>query len=404
MPDIATAPSPSAHRSTRGASIDALLTPRSIAVVGASPRSYVGRILCENLRTLRFDGDVYPVNPRYDEILGWACFPSLDDLPAPPEVVVGAVSFPSVPALLRTAGALGVRAAVVPGGGFTETGPAAHGIQAELAEVAAAFDMAVCGPNCMGVISPGHRSAVYIGTIPSSLLPGRVALVAQSGSVVEAAVNMGPRVGFSRLISCGNEAVTAVGDYLRWLAADDDTHAVAVFLEGFRDPAGFLDGARALREAGKPLAVLQAGRTAEARAAIAAHSGSLAGTDEVVTGVLHQLGAIGVEDLDELFETAELLGHGRQPRGRRMLVVTDSGGEANLVRDLATAAGLDLPPPSDRLRERLQRRWPNFSFVGNPIDPGGVDPDYRSMYAEILEAMAEDDVDVLAVALDKVTR
>jgi len=371
--------------------------------VGASPRSYVGRILCENLRTLGFDGDVYPVNPRYDEILGWPCFGSLDDLPAPPDVVVGAVSFPSVPSLIRSAGALGVRAVVVPGGGFTETGPAAHGIQAELATVAAEFDMAVCGPNCMGVISPGHRSAAYIGTIPPSLLPGRVAMVAQSGSVVEAAVNMGPRVGFSRLISCGNEAVTTVGDYLRWLAGDEDTGAVTVFVEGFRDPEGFVEGARSLREAGKPLAVLQAGRTAEARAAIAAHSGSLAGTDEVVTGLLHQLGAIGVDDLDELFETAELLGHGRLPRGRRMLVVTDSGGEANLVRDLATAAGLELPPPSARLRERLQRRWPNFSFVGNPIDPWGVDPEYRALYAEILEAMAEEDVDVLAVALDKVT-
>jgi acyl-CoA synthetase (NDP forming) len=383
--------------------IDALLTPRSIAIVGASRRSYVGRVLCENLRSLRFEGDVFPINPRYDEILGWRCYGSLDEVPGAADLVVAAVGFRSVPDLLRAAGRRGVRAAVVPGGGFTETGPEAHRIQADLVSVALGSDLAVCGPNCMGVISPGDRAAAYIGTIPPSLLPGRVALVAQSGSVVEAAVNMGPRIGFSRLISCGNEAVTTVGDYLRWLARDDVTDSVALFIEGFRDPAGFVDGARALRDAGKPLAVLHAGRGAESAAAIAAHSGSLAGSDEVVTGLLHQLGAIGVYDLDELFEVAELLGHGRLPSGRRVMAVTDSGGEANLVRDLAGSVGLELPAPSDAFRARIQRRWPNFAYVGNPIDPWGVDPDYRTLYGEILDAMAGEDVDVLAVALDKVT-
>lgn len=386
-----------------GTSIDALLRPRSIAIVGASPRSYVGWVLCENLRSLGFDGDVLPINPRYDEILGWRCFPSLDDVPVCPDLVVAAIGFGLVPELLRAAGRRGVPAAVVPGGGFTETGPDAHRIQAELASVAAEFGMAVCGPNCMGVISPGDGAAAYIGTIPPSLLPGRVALVAQSGSVVEAAVNMGPRVGFSRLISCGNEAVTTVGGYLRWLARDDATGSVTLFIEGFRDPSGFVVGARALREAGKPLAVLQAGRTAESAAAIAAHSGSLAGTEEVVTGLLRQLGAIVVDDLDEMFEAAELLGHGRLPTGRRILAVTDSGGEANLVRDIAATAGLELPAPSEALRTRVQARWPNFSYIGNPIDPWGVDHDYRSLYGEILEAMAIEDVDVLAVVLDKVT-
>ena len=145
-----------------------------------------------------------------------------------------------------------------------------------------------------------------------------MALVSQSGSVVEAAVNLGPRVGFSALISCGNEAVTTVGDYLLYLSHDNATRAVTLFLEGFRDPSGFVEGARALREAGKPLAVLKAGRDQETANAIAAHSGSLAGSDEVVRGLLHQIGAIGVDDLDELFELGELLGHGRLPRGRRL--------------------------------------------------------------------------------------
>jgi acyl-CoA synthetase (NDP forming) len=386
-----------------GAAITALLAPASVAIVGASPRSYVGRVLCENLVTLGYSGRVYPVNPRYEEVLGWKCLPSLQALTEPPEAVAVAVSFDLVPEFLRAAGELGVRAAMVPGGGFTETGLEALRIQDDIAAVAEQYEMAVCGPNCMGVIRPGSGSALYIGTIPPSLLSGRVALVSQSGSVVEAAVNMGPRIGFSALVSCGNEAVTTVGQYLRFFAGDDATSAVALFLEGFRDPTGFVEGARSLREAGKPLAVLQAGRSHHAAAAIAAHSGTLAGTEEVVTGLLNQLGAIGVDDLDELFEVAELLGHGRLPAGRRMFAVTDSGGEANLIIDHATRIGLELPPPSAGLVHRVRSRWPNFSFLGNPIDPWGVDSDYWTLYGEILEAASAEDVDVVAVALDKVT-
>ncbi|HEX2090290.1 MAG TPA: acetate--CoA ligase family protein [Actinomycetota bacterium] len=383
--------------------IQSLLSPSSVAIVGASPTSYVGRVLCENLRVLGYEGDVFPINPKYDEILGWRSYPSLEDVPAPPEAIVAAVRIELVPAVLRTAGEKGARAAVVPGGGFTETGPESLKIQQEIAAVAAECGMAVCGPNCMGVIAPPSRSALYIGTIPPTVLAGRVALVSQSGSVVEAAVNMGPRIGFSALVSCGNEVRTTIGDYLQYFARDDATTSVVLFIEGFRDPKGFIDGARNLREAGKPLAVLHAGRSKEAAHAVGAHSGTLASSEEVVTGLLRQLGAIEVDDLDDLFETAELLGHGRLPGGRRMFVVTDSGGEGNLVTDHARRVGLELPAPSETLRRHLRTTWPHFSYIGNPIDPWGVDPDYHTLYAEILAAAAREDVDILAVALDKVT-
>jgi len=383
--------------------IRSLLTPSSVAVVGASPSSFVGRILLENLRTLGFAGPVYPVNPRYDEILGYRCYPSLEAVPEPPEAVAVALRIDLVPGVLRTAGEIGARAAVVPGGGFSETGDAALLAQDEIGEVAAEFGMAVAGPNCMGVLAPGRNAGLYIGTVPASLLAGHVALVSQSGSVIEAAANMGPRVGFSALVSCGVEAATTAGDYFRFFAEDDRTVAVAAFLEGFRDPRSFVAGARALREAGKPLVVCKVGRTEEAQAAIAAHSGTLAGSDVVVTGLLAQLGAIRVDDLDELLEISELLGHGRRPRGRRMMVITDSGGEANLVADHMRWFGLEAPPPSERLQRRLRERWPHFAYIGNPIDPWGVDPDYGTLYPEILAAMSEEDVDILAVALDKVT-
>ena len=165
---------------------------------------------------------------------------------------MSAVRIDLAPEVLRAAGAIGARAAVIPGGGFTETGEAVLEVHREIAVAAAEFDMAVCGPNCMGVISPGRPVALYIGTIPPSLLAGRVALVSQSGSVIEAAVNMGPRVGFSALISCGNEAVTTVGDYLRYFAHDDETRAVTLFLEGFRDPTGFAEAWHPAQSTGWP--------------------------------------------------------------------------------------------------------------------------------------------------------
>ena len=387
---------------TPSSGIGALLAPRSIAIVGASPTSFVGRVALENLDLIGFEGPVYPINPRYEEILGRPAFPGLDALPETPDAVVAALRIDRVPGVLREAAAMGVRAAVVPGGGYSESGESATVAQAEIAEIAATSGLAVAGPNCMGVIAPG-RSAMYIGTLTEHVMPGRVAVVSQSGSVIEAMVNMGPRVGFSALISSGVEAGTTTGDYLRYFAEDDRTFAVCVFLEGFRDPAAFVDGARALRAAGKPLVVLQAGRHAEAAAAIAAHSGTLATADEVLTGLLHQLGAIGVDDLDEMIECAELLGHGRLPGGRRFMAVTDSGGEAQLIGDHARAVGFELPQPSAAMKARLQTRWPNFSFIGNPVDPWGVDPDFEALYAEILDAMSNEDVDIIAVGLDKVT-
>src|SRR5207249_4299934 len=160
------------------------------------------------------------------------CFASLEEIPEPPEAVAAAVRIDQVPGVLRVAAERGVRAAMIPGGGFSETGEASLLAQAEITAIAREHGMAVAGPNCMGVVALPRRSALYIGTLPSSLLPGRVALISQSGSVVEAAANMGPRIGFSALVSCGTEAGTTVGDYLRYLAADPGTGAVGLFLEG----------------------------------------------------------------------------------------------------------------------------------------------------------------------------
>jgi acetate---CoA ligase (ADP-forming) len=378
-----------------------VLRPRSVAVVGASPRTFVGRVALENSRSLGFGGRLVPVNPRHPEIAGLATVGSLEDLDGPPDVVLIQLATERVLDVARTAAGVGARGIVVPGGGFTDSGYSAHDLAAGLRELAATHGLAVVGPNCMGFVDLVSGAAPYIGTVPPHVRRGHVGIVAQSGAIVEAFVNNGGRVPMSTIVSCGAEAGTGLAAYLDAFADDPETHAVLAFVEGFGDPEGFLAAARRLAEADKPLAVCKVGRSAIARAGIAAHSGKLAGSARVARSALRQVGAILCEDLDELTAVGELLGAGRSRIGRRTHIVTNSGGEANMLADIADSVGMVLPPMSDEARARLQGRWPAF-HVANPMDPWGTD-DYPVIYPEALATAADEPGDILVMSIDQQT-
>jgi acetyltransferase len=378
-----------------------ILRPRSIAVVGASPRSFVGRVALENSRSLGFGGRLLPINPKYPEVAGLPAAPSLAALDEPPDVVLIQVGIDRVLEVAREAAAVGARAVIVPGAGFTDSGAAATELQAALRGLARERGIAVVGTNCMGFVDLVSGAAPYIGTVPPYVRRGRVGMVAQSGAVVEAFVNDGGRIPFSTIVSCGTEAGTGLAEYLEFFAADAETRAVLAFVEGFADPAAFLHAARRLAEADKPLAVCKVGRSAVAQAGVAAHSGRLAGSARVAEAALRAVGAIICHDLDELTAVGELFGAGRTRLGRRAHVVTNSGGEANMLADLAEDAGLELPPMSEAGRRRLRERWPNF-HVANPLDPWGVD-DPTIVYPEVLETAADEPGDVLVMSLDQQT-
>jgi acetyltransferase len=378
--------------------------PRSIAVVGASARSWIAGTVRDNLRRMESATRCHFVNPKYDELLGQPCYPSLDALPERPDVAIVALNPLRAATVTQAAADAGVPAVVIPGGGVVEGGAAAAAMQREVADIARRHGMALVGPNCMGTIDLTVNSATYIGDVSPYLPRGGVAGIAQSGSVSDAFVHSGDRFGFSRIISCGSEVVLDVCDYLAYCLDDPETSSVILFLEGFRRPERFLALADRALELGKPIMVVKVGRSEQARDAAIAHSGSLAGEARVTDAALDAAGVIRCADLDELLETASLVeGCRRTGRGigkGRTGVVTVSTGEASLIADLAPDVGLVLPAIPDSARAAILEALPTMGFIANPIDPwGAADP--TSAYGAVFEALAASEAyDVLVQVHD----
>ena len=297
-----------------------------------------------------------------------------------------------------------MRSVVIPGGGVVEGGEAAARMQAEVREIGIATGTAILGPNCMGMVDLTTSSATYIGDLNPWLRRGGVAGIAQSGSVSDAFIHAGTRIGWSRIVSCGSEVVLDLCDYLAWCLDDDATHAVILFVEGFKRPERFLALADRALEIGKPILAVKVGSSAQAQTSSVAHSGSLAGEDRIVDAALRAAGVIRCADLDELLEAAELVAGtrrlGRSVGRGRTGVVTVSTGEASLIADLAPRTGIDLPPIPEATRARIHADLPTLGYIGNPMDPWGAD-DTEPAYGACLRAFAESGAyDVVAVVHD----
>jgi acyl-CoA synthetase (NDP forming) len=381
-----------------------LFAPRSIAVVGASPRHWIAETVSQNLRVMGSDTRCHFVNPRYDELYGQPCYPDLASLPERPDVALVALNPLRAAMVTRDAAAAGIPAVIIPGGGVVEGGAEAAAMQAEVAAIARQHGLALVGPNCMGVVDFTANSATYIGDVSPYLPRGGVAGIAQSGSVTDAFIHSGSRVGFSRIISCGSEVALDVCDYLAYCLDDPETSSVILFLEGFKRPERFLALADHALAIGKPIMVVKVGRSDQAQAAAVAHSGSLAGEARVTDVALDAAGVIRCADLDELLETAELV-EGVRRTGRRVGrgrtgVVTVSTGEASLIADLVPRTGVDLPPIPAGARDAILADLPTMGYIGNPLDPwGAADP--ATAYGTCFRAMAASDAyDVLVLVHD----
>jgi acyl-CoA synthetase (NDP forming) len=381
-----------------------LFAPTSVAVVGASPRSWIAETVRDNLRVMGSETRCHFVNPKYEELYGQPCYPSLEALPERPDVAVVAINPLRAASVTAAAAAAGVPAVIIPGGGVVEGGEAAAAMQLDVARIAREHGLALVGPNCMGVIDLTSNSATYIGDVSPYLPRGGVAGIAQSGSVTDAFVHSGNRVGFSRIISCGSEVVLDLCDYLAYCLDDPQTSSVILFVEGFKRPERFLALADRALELGKPIMAVKVGRSDQAQAAAVAHSGSLAGETRVTDAALDAAGVIRCRDLDELLETAELV-EGVRRTGRRVGrgrtgVVTVSTGEASLIADLVPRTGVDLPPIPPSGRAAILEALPTMGYIGNPLDPwGAADP--ATAYGAAFEAMAATDAyDVLVLVHD----
>ncbi len=380
-----------------GAGLEAILQPRSIAIIGASqdPTKIGGRPV-ELLRRFGFPGAIYPVNPRAAEVQGLRAYPSITDLPEAPDLAIIAVAAEAAPDALEACAAKGVKGAVIFSSGFAELGEAGEALQARLRATARRTGMRVLGPNCLGAVSIAERSIATFSIVLEGSLPpaGPIGIASQSGNLgsYTALLARERNIGISRFLTTGNECDVDIADAIAWLARDDATKVILCVLETCRDAPRLVAALEEARQAGKPVIVLKIGASEAGQAAAASHTGALAGSDAVFDAVFRRAGAARVHSVEQLLDlghAASVLG-ARLPRGRRTMLLTASGGFGVLLADAASAAGLSLPMPSEATQRRILAAVP-YASPRNPVDATAQMSSRPEILEAILAAILEDD-------------
>ncbi|RAY15599.1 CoA-binding protein [Actinomadura craniellae] len=361
------------RRLARPERLRGLFAPRSVALVGATESSGWSRLVVASLRAGGLPGRVVPVNPRHASVFGLPAAPSLRALEEPVDLAFCQVATERVESVMEEAAEAGVRNLVVLAAGYGESGEDGRRREQALVDRAIELDLTLLGPNTLGYINPHARAAPFGLPITSPLRPGGVGVVLQSGALSSAVLDFSSRhgIGLSLLSSMGNEAVVTATDVVAHLLEDDRTHAIAMFLETIRDPAGFVDLARRALRAGKPVVVLKVGRSDAGRASALAHTGAVAGDDAVVDSVFRRAGVVRVRSLEELLVTADLLAQGLPLAEPRMGVVSASGGACDIIADRAHDEGVEVPELAPGTCERLTELLPPFAAARNPLDVTG---------------------------------
>ena len=352
--------------------LEALFRPKSIAVVGASDKPTIGRRLIASLDRIGFTGPIFPINPNYSSVAGRQCYPSIAELPDAPDMAVFCVGHARVLDALLVAAERGVRGAVIYDGGFAERGEDGRRLQTRIEGICRDAGIALCGPNCMGVLSPHDRSTTYLQELRDSAgLAGNVGIVSQSGAICISLLTDIRRFGFSHVVSSGNEAVLVMADYLEYLIDDPKTRVIGGFIETVRSPDRFIAALDRAAAQGKPVVALKVGRTERTRRAVTTHTGGVAGEPGFVSELLRAHRAIEVSDLVEFTEVLAACQGAKRPAGRRIGVITSSGGLAELILDIAASADLLLPPLSAAARAEIESRIGFVTGDGDPLDAWG---------------------------------
>ena len=366
--------------------------PHGVAVIGASsdPTKLSYGVL-HNLVTHGYRGPVYPVNPRGGEMLGLRVYGTMTEVPNPLDLAVIALSAEQTAEALGACGQRGIRAAVLIASGFGELGAGGREREAHQQEVARRYGMRFIGPNCVGVVDTyAPIDTSFIRTMPGQ---GVIGFVSHSGAVCGGTMDWASAVGvgFSRIISLGNQADVDVADALDSLAADAHTRVVAAYIEGVPNGRRFVEAAARLTPH-KPLVVLKAGRTPSGTRAVASHTGALAGAERAFQAACRRAGAILVEDLEELVDAAIALAYRQPSSGTRVAILTNAGGPAAEGADALDRRGLRLADLSEETRTRLRQVCPPGAMVGNPVDMlGGPQPSHYTAALDVLQATPEVD-------------
>ncbi|HEY8415035.1 MAG TPA: GNAT family N-acetyltransferase, partial [Thermaerobacter sp.] len=383
------------------ASLRPFFRPRGVAVIGASrnPTSIGYRIL-EGLVMNRFNGPVYPVNPKATVVGSIPAYKSVLDIPGPVDLAVIAVPRDAVLAAVDECGQKGVRALVIISAGFAETGPEGRALQERLVETARGYGMRIIGPNCLGIINTAPDVRLNASFSPITPPHGRVAMLSQSGAlgvaILEYARDMG--LGMSTFVSVGNKADVSGNDLIQYWEDDEETGLILLYLESFGNPRRF---ARLARRVGrkKPILAVKAGRTAAGWRAAGSHTAALAASDTAVEALFRQAGVIRADTLEEMFDVAALLAYQPLPQGPRVAVVTNAGGPGILATDALVSSGLQVPEPGEETKAALRRFLPAAASVANPIDmiASASPDDYRETLRVVMADPGFDAVMVIFI-------
>jgi len=368
-------------------SVRALLEARSVAVVGASTRrGSPGHQSVRQLVTGGFRGRVFPVNPRYREIEGIPCWPSLEAIPDSVDLVILGVPNRLLEEQLVAAGESGAEAAVIFASAYTPDGSLA----ASLARIASDGGISICGANCMGFVNFENSLRALAFAEPADLAPGHITWITHSGSAFTALLHNDRGLRFNLAVSAGQELTTTVADYLAYAVERPATRLVALFLETVRDPIDFRSALEAAATRDIPVVALKVGREAAAKRLVTAHSGALAGEDAVFEAVFEAHGVVRVRSLNEMADTLELLCAGRRARAGALAAIHDSGGERAHLIDAAAEVDVPLADISSDTVRRLEAVLDPGLPAVNPLDAWGTGNDYERIYLECMRALSDD--------------
>lgn len=388
---------------------DSFFHPRGIAVVGASgDMSRIGGHSIKALKKAGYKGGIFPINPKYPEIQGLKCYPSVAAIDAPCDLAVIAVPAAQSPAAIRDCGKAGIRAAVVLTAGFREAGAEGRALEAELLSAARETGVRMVGPNCQGLLSVQDRVWTVFGSVSeeTELRPGRVSCAFQSGGFGYAIVNLAETqgVGFRFCVSTGNETDITTPDLIDAFLDDPGTEMAFGLLEGTPDARKLLDVGRKSLLTGKPVLIWKSATTDAGAKAAQSHTANMTGRSDLYRAAFRQSGLIEVDDVEPITDFAKTVAQQRWPLGLRVGVLSISGGSGIVLADRLTQRGLTLPAFSQTTHEALSKAIPSFGSVHNPADvTAGVFNNMKLLTETLDIVLADENIDQLSVLLASIT-
>ncbi len=381
-----------------------MLAPTSVALVGASNAPNVpGNDMVLELQISRFPGQVYPVNPKYSEVEGWPCYPTLGALPAVPDLAVLSVGNDRLEEQVATALEMGVGGLVIPGSALLPSDTPESSLRTRIRDLALAADVPIVGANCMGFYNVDAWFRAFPFNRPYELQAGGVTLIAQSGSVLTSLLWNDQKLRFNLAVSPGQELVTTVSDYMDYALDQQSTRVIALFIESVRRPEAFIAALRKAASRDIPVVALKAGRTPAAATLALSHSGAIAGDDAAYRTLFERYGVLPVATIDELAATTLLLSDTRRPGPGGLATIHDSGGERELLLDLAADVGVPFAQISPETTQVLADNLDHGLEPINPLDAWGTGRDHQRVFEHCWQALVDDEDTAIAVFVADLT-